>query len=39
MKIAATPNEGAKNQLDRPSGYIIKTERYTTIGPVNAIAL
>jgi len=37
-KIAATPNEGAKNQEDCPSG-IKNTETNTAIGAENARAL
>merc|ERR1712216_405091 len=38
-KIAATPKEGAKNQLLCPKGYIRKTLTNTAIGPEKAMAL
>jgi hypothetical protein len=38
-KIAATPNDGAKNQDDCPRGYMRKTLTKTAIGPEKAIAL
>ena len=38
-KMAATPKEGAKNQLDCPRGYIRNTLTNTAIGPENAMAL
>jgi hypothetical protein len=38
-KIAATPKDGAKNQLLWPRGYIRKTLTNTAIGPEKAMAL